>query len=112
MHFDAVEYAEQLVFMHAVKPGPANRSFGLQVAALAGLPKAVIADAKATLGDLEAHAEHHRATAPKQDSPAPQMALFSPATQSQALEALAAIDPDALSPREALEAIYRLKNLT
>ncbi len=112
VHFDAVEYAEQLVFMHAVKPGPANRSFGLQVAALAGLPKAVIADAKATLGDLEAHAEHHRATAPKQDSPAPQMALFSPATQSPALEALAAIDPDALSPREALEAIYRLKNLT
>jgi DNA mismatch repair protein MutS len=41
VHFDAVEYAEQLVFMHAVKPGPANRSFGLQVAALAGLPKAL-----------------------------------------------------------------------
>ena len=46
VHLDAIEYGEQLVFMHAVKEGPANRSFGLQVAALAGLPKAVIADAR------------------------------------------------------------------
>ncbi len=53
MHLDAVEYGEQLVFMHAVKDGPANRSFGLQVAALAGLPKSVIADARRTLAELE-----------------------------------------------------------
>jgi len=53
VHLDAVEYGEQLVFMHAVKDGPANRSFGLQVAALAGLPKSVIADARRTLAELE-----------------------------------------------------------
>ena len=53
VHLDAVEYGEQLVFMHAVKDGPANRSFGLQVAALAGLPKPVIADARRTLAALE-----------------------------------------------------------
>ncbi|MEW9573176.1 DNA mismatch repair protein MutS [Rhodanobacter sp. Si-c] len=111
VHLDAVEYGEQLVFMHAVKDGPANRSFGLQVAALAGLPKAVIADARRTLAELERgmHA-HAGATAPVADA-SPQLGLFAPAAPSAAEHALDDIDPDALSPREALEALYRLKGL-
>ena len=111
VHLDAVEYGEQLVFMHAVKDGPANRSFGLQVAALAGLPKAVIADARRTLAELERgmHA-HASAPAPAVDA-SPQLGLFAPPAPSAVEHALDAVDPDALSPREALEALYRLKSL-
>ncbi|WP_082190365.1 DNA mismatch repair protein MutS [Frateuria defendens] len=110
VHLDAVEYGEQLVFMHAVKEGPANRSFGLQVAALAGLPKPVLADARRTLAELERgmHAQVARAEA----APAsPQLGLFAPPAPSAVESALEGIDPDALSPREALEALYRLKGL-
>lgn len=111
VHLDAVEYGEQLVFMHAVKDGPANRSFGLQVAALAGLPKSVIADARRTLAELECgmHA-HAGAPAPVVDA-SPQLGLFAPPAPSAMEQALDGIDPDALSPREALEALYRLKGL-
>jgi DNA mismatch repair protein MutS len=116
VHLDAVELhdqkrGEQLVFMHAVKDGPANRSFGLQVAALAGLPKPVIADARRTLAELERgmHA-HAGALVPAADA-SPQLGLFAPPAPSAAEHALDAIDPDALTPREALEALYRLKSL-
>lgn len=111
VHLDAVEYGEQLVFMHAVKDGPANRSFGLQVAALAGLPKAVIADARRTLAELE-RGMHQQADAPAPATEAsPQLGLFAPAQPTAVERALEAIDPDALTPREALEALYRLKAL-
>ena len=116
VHLDAVEFhdkerGDQLVFMHAVKEGPANRSFGLQVAALAGLPKAVIADARRTLDALERGgvAERKRAI----DGIArtsPQLGLFA-SSPSAAEKALRDIEPDALSPREALDALYRLKKL-
>jgi DNA mismatch repair protein MutS len=114
VHLDAVEFhdkerGEQLVFMHAVKEGPANRSFGLQVAALAGLPKAVIADARATLRTLEGGARAATAAAAQAQ---PQLGLFAPPLPSPAEEALRALDPDAMSPREALDALYRLKKLT
>ncbi|MDQ3511004.1 MAG: DNA mismatch repair protein MutS [Pseudomonadota bacterium] len=112
VHLDAVEHGEQLVFMHAVKDGPADRSFGLQVAALAGLPKSVIGHARGRLRELEQQGR---------DSPGPSLAaaaldqpqqfgLFAPSTA--ALEALASIDPDELTPKQALEALYRLKALT
>ena len=116
VHLDAVEFhdqkrGEQLVFMHAVKDGPANRSFGLQVAALAGLPKSVIADAKRTLAELERGMQQHaHAVRPVAES-SPQLGLFTPSTPSAVERALEQIDPDALSPREALEALYRLKQL-
>ncbi|KGI77607.1 DNA mismatch repair protein MutS [Oleiagrimonas soli] len=113
VHLDAVEYGEQLVFMHAVKEGPANRSFGLQVAALAGLPKAVIADARRTLEQLE-QGMHASVSAPPHRAKAeasPQMGLFAPPAPSAVDRAVAELDPDALSPREALEALYRLKQL-
>jgi DNA mismatch repair protein MutS len=115
VHLDAVEYhdqkqGDQLVFMHAVKEGPANRSFGLQVAALAGLPKAVIGDARRTLAELERASQSAHATTRNRE-PSPQLGLFAPPTPSQAEQALRDLDPDALSPREALDALYRLKRL-
>jgi DNA mismatch repair protein MutS len=112
VHLDAVEYGDQLVFMHAVKEGPANRSFGLQVAALAGLPKAVIADARRTLASLEREAH----TAPRRhvgDTPtaSPQLGLFAPTPPSAAYAALRELDLDDLTPRAALDVLYRLKSL-
>jgi DNA mismatch repair protein MutS len=111
VHLDAVEHGDALVFMHAVKDGPADRSFGLQVAALAGLPRAVVSQARGRLAELEQQSR---------DAPRPSMAaaaldqpqqigLFS--QPSAALDALAALDPDELTPRQALEALYRLKSL-
>ncbi|MFP7721204.1 DNA mismatch repair protein MutS [Lysobacter sp. A3-1-A15] len=116
VHLDAVEHRDQagnerLVFMHAVKDGPADRSFGLQVAALAGLPRSVVAQARGRLAELE---QQGRATpspsfaATALDAPQ-QIGLFAPS--SAALDALAAIDPDELTPKQALEALYRLKTL-
>ncbi|HEX7815715.1 DNA mismatch repair protein MutS [Dyella sp.] len=110
VHLDAVEYGEQLVFMHAVKDGPANRSFGLQVAALAGLPRSVIADARRTLAELERGMHAHVARPAAVADASPQLGLFA-AAPSAVERALEEIDPDALSPREALEALYRLKHL-
>ncbi len=111
VHLDAVEYGDQLVFMHAVKEGPANRSFGLQVAALAGLPKAVINDARETLAGLEASGtESHRAAKSARAS-TPQLGLFAPPAPSPIEEAMRALDPDSMSPREALDAMYRLRKM-
>ena len=117
VHLDAVEHhdkngGESLVFMHAVKDGPADRSFGLQVAALAGLPKATVQQARRRLAELEqrggeTHAAH---MAPQALDQPQQFGLFA-ATPSVAQEALAALDPDELTPRQALEALYRLKAL-
>jgi DNA mismatch repair protein MutS len=109
VHLDAVEHGDKLVFMHAVKEGPANRSFGLQVAALAGLPRAVVEEARRTLVQLEQRGRGVPETTPQAlDSPM-QMGLF--ATPAPALEALAKVDPDELTPKQALEALYRLKAL-
>ncbi len=112
VHLDAVEHGDRLVFMHAVKDGPANRSFGLQVAALAGLPRTVVDQARRTLVELEqrgAPAAVAATTPATLDSPL-QFGLFAPQA-SPAMEALAAIDPDELTPKQALEALYRLKLL-
>jgi DNA mismatch repair protein MutS len=111
VHLDAVEYGEQLVFMHAVKEGPANRSFGLQVAALAGLPRQVIADARSILSGLEAGTAEPRPLASAEPSGNPQLGLFAPPAPSPVEEAMRALEPDAMSPREALEALYRLKKM-
>ena len=119
VHLDAVEYhdqkrGDQLVFMHAVKEGPANRSFGLQVAALAGLPRSVIEDARRTLAELESGGHSNLLGRAGQDEAdaKPQADLFAPREPSAAERALADLDPDALTPREALDALYRLKALS
>jgi DNA mismatch repair protein MutS len=110
VHLDAVEHGEQLVFMHAVKDGPANRSFGLQVAALAGLPKPVLLNAKQVLARLEdkTHAplDLHAQTL---DQPQ-QLGLFVP--DNALLDAVRELDPDELTPKQALEALYRIKQLS
>ena len=108
VHLDAVEHGERLVFMHAVKEGPASRSFGLQVAALAGVPKAVIADARRYLAALEQRAPAPDTSASALEQPQ-QMGLF--VAPSPALEALVTLEPDELTPKQALEALYRLKQL-
>ncbi len=111
VHLDAVEHGDRLVFMHAVKDGPADRSFGLQVAALAGLPKTVVSQARARLAELEQQRPvDPRAPITSETLDAPQQfGLFPPS--AAALDALAGIDPDELSPKQALEALYRLKSL-
>ncbi|MBN9403881.1 MAG: DNA mismatch repair protein MutS [Burkholderiales bacterium] len=94
-----------IVFLHELQPGPASRSYGIQVARLAGVPAAVVNHARHALAQLEQGAAAHQA----------QVDLFAPppaaaAPEPSAVEAaLAAIDPDALSPREALDALYGLK---
>jgi DNA mismatch repair protein MutS len=114
VHLDAVEHrdrqgGETLVFMHAVKDGPADRSFGLQVAALAGLPKSVVRQARGRLAELEQRRHDSPVLSPEALDAPQQIGLFSPS--SAAADALAGIDPDELSPKEALEALYRLKQL-
>jgi DNA mismatch repair protein MutS len=112
VHLDAVEHGDALVFMHAVKDGPADRSFGLQVAALAGLPKSVVKQARGRLAELEQqqrNAPLPALTPVALDQPQ-QFGLF--ASNSAALDTLASIDPDELTPKQALEALYRLKALT
>ena len=104
-------HGDRLVFMHAVKDGPADRSFGLQVAALAGLPRSVVAQAKRTLAELEARAALHGETMTPAALDAPrQMGLFAPPPNAL-LDALEELDPDQLTPRQAHEALYRLRAL-
>ena len=109
VHLDAAEYHadgdDRLVFLHQVKPGPANRSYGLQVAALAGVPPPVIRTARRYLQELEARPVPAPAGVP---TSRPQLSLFE-APLSPALKLLDSIDPDSLSPREALELLYQLK---
>ena len=115
VHLDAVEHGDKLVFMHAVKEGPANRSFGLQVAALAGLPKAVIADAKRYLDALEVGTNKTATARHGKETTSPQLGLFAPPLTpplpSAVESALRALDSDELTPRAALNAIYQLKAL-
>jgi DNA mismatch repair protein MutS len=113
VHIDAVEHGNRIVFLHAVKEGPANQSYGLHVAALAGVPATVIRKARERLAELERQNLSGGARSP-------QLGLFTPNTPpapavDPALEALRSaveeMDPDGLSPREALEALYRLRTL-
>jgi DNA mismatch repair protein MutS len=106
VHLDATSHGDQLIFMHAVKEGPANQSYGLQVAALAGVPGTVISRARSYLAELEQLSRQH-------GQPRPQAELdLRPALVADPLrEALAKMDPDRMSPREALDAIYQLKKL-
>jgi DNA mismatch repair protein MutS len=108
VHLDATEHKGQLVFLHTVKEGPANQSYGLQVASLAGVPPAVIKRARAYLASLESQ-QFSNSDNPQAQLP---LAMSSASAEPDALrEALEEIDPDTLSPREALELLYRLKSL-
>ncbi len=153
VHFDAIEDGESLVFLHAVRDGPANRSFGLHVAALAGVPRGVVEHARALLQGFEHQAELNAAALQLARSDgdvdartSPQLGLFTPAVQEpvartaaargapigsdaadvpacadrhaldrtlaahrKLLQSLHALDPDQLTPRQALEALYRIR---
>ncbi|HHQ13748.1 MAG TPA: DNA mismatch repair protein MutS, partial [Chromatiales bacterium] len=112
VHLDATEHGDRLIFMHRVKPGPANQSYGLQVAQLAGVPKTVIRQARAYLHELEQQSAAHRAgRTPQQELFNPVPAEAEPETPPDPLrEQLAELDPDSMTPREALDALYRLKS--
>lgn len=108
VHLDALEHGDTIAFMHTVQDGAASKSYGLAVAALAGVPKDVIKRARQKLRELETLSSNTAAT----QVDGTQMSLLSVAEEtSPAVEALEALDPDSLSPRQALEWIYRLKNL-
>ncbi len=107
VHVGAAESGNRIVFLHDIQPGPASRSYGVQVAKLAGMPGALVRQARSTLESLEA----------QQQASKSQIDLFAappeaPVDETSAVEAaLAEIDPDALSPRDALAALYKLKIL-
>jgi DNA mismatch repair protein MutS len=109
------EWQGDVVFLHEVLPGSADRSYGIQVAKLAGLPQPVIARAKSVLAKLEAQDRGQTARALADDLPlfaVPSRAAAEPSPPSEAeqlIEALRAMHPDEMSPREALEALYALK---
>nr|WP_240457252.1 DNA mismatch repair protein MutS [Vibrio neptunius] len=110
VHLDAVEHGDTIAFMHAVQDGAASKSYGLAVAGLAGVPKSVIKNARAKLTQLEqlSQGESSSVTCSSVDI-ANQLSLIP--EPSEVEEALSGIDPDDLTPRQALEALYRLKKL-
>jgi DNA mismatch repair protein MutS len=105
VHVSATESGSDIVFLHEIQPGPASRSYGIQVARLAGMPSAVVRHAQHALTALET----------QQTLAREQVDLFAPppatvqAGPTPAEAALAALDPDTMSPREALDALYALK---
>jgi len=107
LHVSAVERGSEITLLHEIEPGPASRSYGIQVAKLAGMPTAVLHHARHALAALEARAQEGQL----------QVDLFAtaPAPEGQTVSAveraLADIQPDQLSPREALDALYQLKRL-
>ncbi len=108
VHLDALEHGDTIAFMHTVQDGAASKSYGLAVAALAGVPKEVIKRARQKLRELESLSPNAAAT----QIDGTQMSLLAvPEETSPAVEALENLDPDSLTPRQALEWIYRLKSL-
>ena len=111
VHIDAVEHGDRIVFLHAVKPGPANQSYGLEVAQLAGVPRPVIKRARTHLRRLEEQSA---------GDTSPQLGLFASEVESEIVLAepsasdkkLGQINPDELTPRQALDLLYELKNLS
>jgi DNA mismatch repair protein MutS len=105
VHLEAVEHDDRIVFLHAVRDGAADRSYGLHVAALAGVPAHVIRLARQRLQELEQKESAAAGTA------TPQMPLFQATGEQPLRDALEAVDPDELTPREAQQALYLLKEM-
>ena len=104
-HLDATEHKGRLVFLHTVRPGPANQSYGLQVASLAGVPKPVIRRARDYLKQLEAQ---RQSQSPQTELP---LVVGDDDGDAALRDALDEIEPDELTPRQALDALYALKKL-
>ena len=118
VHLDATEHGDGIVFLHAVKEGPASRSYGLQVAQLAGVPRDVIGQARRYLEALESQRDRSEGSGrDRQDGEKAQkeLPLFAAAPLDSppdpVREALVALDPDEMTPKAALEALYRLRRL-
>jgi DNA mismatch repair protein MutS len=103
VHLDASEHGNELIFLHSVKPGPANQSYGLHVARLAGVPRDVVEEARDYLASLEQQLEASGANGPQG-----QLAFAAATPPDRLRERLAEIDVDALSPRQALELLFEL----
>ncbi|MGF1756369.1 DNA mismatch repair protein MutS [Photobacterium sagamiensis] len=110
VHLDAVEHGDEIAFMHAVQEGAASKSYGLAVASLAGVPKSVIKRAKVKLQQLEASG-HQQAVNSPSAVPKEENQLTLIPEPSEAEEALANLNPDEMTPRQALDELYRLKAL-
>lgn len=108
VHCEAIEHADGIVFMHAIKEGPANQSYGLQVAKLAGVPKPVIERARQRLQWLETHTARQPTEKVSRQLGLP----LQQTAEHPALALLENIDPNELTPREALDLLYRLKALS
>ena len=106
VHLDAIEHDDSIAFLHAVHEGAANRSYGLQVASLAGVPKEVVANAKHKLQQLEVSSLQH-----KTEMPVPTSLELIQTKIEPAIDLLNSIEPDELSPKKALDLIYQLKKL-
>ena len=111
VHLDATEHRDSIVFMHKVQEGPASKSYGIQVARLAGIPDAVLHSAQVQLDILEQGEQQTAPLIPPSVAPAAQApvqsSLFEP--DHPVVTALTALDPDSMTPRQALEALYKLK---
>ena len=109
VHLNATEHDKGIVFLHAVEPGPANQSYGLQVAQLAGIPSPVINRARKKLAQLEQ--EDRQQNTANNPAAQQQAELFTPQPLSPVMEALEAINPDDLTPKQALEMLYKLQEM-
>ncbi|ELB7644042.1 DNA mismatch repair protein MutS [Vibrio vulnificus] len=109
VHLDAVEHGDSIAFMHAVQEGAASKSYGLAVAGLAGVPKTVIKNARQKLSQLELLSAEGSQPKARTVDIANQLSLIP--EPSEVEQTLASIDPDELTPRQALEALYRLKKM-
>ncbi|HEY2628376.1 MAG TPA: DNA mismatch repair protein MutS, partial [Usitatibacter sp.] len=110
VHLDAIEHKDRIVFLHRLEGGPADRSYGIHVAHLAGIPKDVVRAARKHLGELESQLRVEGAQSDLFSAAASAPAEAAPS--SALADAVDALRPDELSPKEALEALYRLKKLS
>lgn len=108
VHLDATEHGDKIIFLHTVQPGPANQSYGIQVAQLAGVPRAVIQRAKIKLHALEEGA-YHTTQPPRAVVPEQRDLFAQSAEEHPAIVQLRALNPDQLTAKEALDWVYRLK---
>jgi DNA mismatch repair protein MutS len=107
VHLDAIKQADKIVFLHAVKEGPASQSYGLEVAALAGVPRQAIRKAREKLQELENTA----CRAQRLQAGVGQLDLFDRQEPHPAVTLLETIDPDEMTPKAALDVLFRLKSL-
>jgi DNA mismatch repair protein MutS len=107
IHLEVADTGKEIIFLHTVKEGPAHNSYGLHVAALAGIPRLVIAKATKKLSELSTLNTSKLKSMPHQLK---QASLFDPKPHP-AVNRIKEIKPDTLSPREALEALYELAEL-